>query len=197
VGQRSVTRVADKASARTSDERLSRRNPAFQWISNDVCSAFVPGDGAVEATEVGLKFPVLGFTPDREIWGFPNLDSLTRCGPRTLKEDSQVGMELIDAACRRWRVLSIRRVGRTGSILSLLWIFGPPQSRIEQELEPLPAVSLAAVQGRALEALALVKDDYYADDGQAEYKATRRKVGNARSVVRIYDLLQPDTFEPY
>jgi hypothetical protein len=105
--------------------------------------------------------------------------------------------ELIDADARRWRVLSIRRTGRAGSLLSLLWIFGPPQSRIEQELEPLPSASLAEVQQRARDAMELSREDYYGDDGQAEYRSTLRKIGKTRSISKLYDLLQPDTFEPY
>lgn len=150
----------------------------------------------MKTSEASFKFPVLGFTPDREIWGFPDLDRLSKCGPRTLKEDAQNGMELIDASGHRWRVLSTRRTGRAGSWLRLLltWM---PQSRIEHELEPLPDVELAEVQERARQALSLSRDDYYGKEGQAEYKAMVRSIGKARSIAKIYDLLQPDTFEPY
>ena len=151
----------------------------------------------MRSSEVEFRFPVLGFTPDREIWGFPDLDRLTKCGPRTLKDNAQSGMELIDAGGRRWRVLSIRRVGRAGSVLSLLWIFGPPQSRIEQELVSLQALSLAEVQQRTLDAMEFFKADYYGEDGQAEYRSTLEKIREARSISDIYDLLQPDTFEPF
>lgn len=150
----------------------------------------------MKSSEAGCKFPMLGFTPDREMRGFPDLDRLTRCGPRTLKEDSQNGMELIDATGQRWRVLSIRRTGRAGSWLSMFWIFGPPQSRIEQELEPLPAVSLAEVQRRASASMESSRIDYYGDEGGAEYASTLTKIGKTRSIRAIYDLLQPDTFEP-
>ena len=151
----------------------------------------------MKSSEASITFPVLGFTPDCEIWGFPDMERLTKCGPRTLKENTQNGMELIDADGRRWRVLAIRRTGRAGSWLSLLRIFGPPQSRIEQDLEALEPVSLTEVQLRARAAMELSKEDYYGDDGQAEYRATLKKIGTTRSIAKIYDLLQPDTFEPY
>lgn len=151
----------------------------------------------MKSSDVDFKFPVLAFTPDREIWGFPDMDRLTRCGPRTLKDDAQAGMELIDAKGRRWRVLSIRRTGRAGSLLSLLWIFGQPQSRIEQELEPMPPATLSEVQERACIAMESSREDYYGEEGQAEYRSTLKKIEKARSIARIYDLLQPDTFEPY
>lgn len=149
------------------------------------------------SSEIDFRFPVLAFTPDREIWGFPDMDRLTRCGPRTLKEDAQKGMELVDASGRRWRVVSVRRTGRAGSVLSLLWIFGPPQSRIEQQLEVLSPISLEEVQQRSCDAMETSQIDYYGEEGQAEYRSMLRRIKNARSIEKIYDLIQPDTFEPY
>ena len=151
----------------------------------------------MKSGDADFVFPVLGFTPDGDIWGFPDLDRLTRCGPRTLRDNSQNGMELIDAKGRCWRVTAIRRTGRAGSWLSLLWMFGPPQSRIEQDLEVRPDVSLEDVQARASAAMKLGKEDYYGKDGQAEYRSTLRKIGRARSIEKLYELLAPDTFEPH
>jgi hypothetical protein len=152
----------------------------------------------MKSSEADFSFPVLGFTRDRENWGFADLDRLTRCGPRTLRENMQQGMELIDASGSRWQVLAVRRTGRAGSILSLLPGFGPPQSRIEQELEPLPSVSLAEVQQRARESLETFKSDYGGFEGdEAEFSLLLDKVSRARSVTELYELLQPDTFEPY
>lgn len=118
------------------------------------------GIGKMKSSEADLNFPVLGFTPDRENWGFPDLDRLTRCGPRTLKESMQDGMELIDANGRRWRVLTIRRTGRAGSVLSILPGLGPPQSRIEQEVEELPGASLTEVQQKMRDSLKTFRGDY-------------------------------------
>jgi len=110
----------------------------------------------------------------------------------------QDGMELIDASGRRWQVLGIRRTGRAGSVLSLLPGFGPPQSRIEQDLQALPGLSLAEVQVRTRESLETFRSDYTGFEGdEAEFSALLDKVGQARSIAEIYELLQPDTFEPY
>jgi hypothetical protein len=49
----------------------------------------------------------------------------------------------------RWTVRSVRRTGRAGSLLSSLPIFGPPQSRIEQDLEPMAPFSIDDVRRRA------------------------------------------------
>lgn len=152
----------------------------------------------MKTAEAGVRFPVLGFTRDLEIWGFQDLDRLTKCGPRTLKENTQVGMELVDADGRRWVVRSVRRTGRAGSLLSSLLIFGPPQSRIEQELEPMTPLSIDEVRRRACAAMEAHMINYLeGDDPDVEFKPLLAKVGKARTVEEIYDLLQPDTFEPH
>jgi len=152
----------------------------------------------MKTADASLRFPVLGFTTDLEIWGFPDLDRLTKCGPRTLKEGKQVGMELVDADGRRWVVRSLHRTGRAGSFLSLLLIFGPPQSRIEQDLEPMPPLSVDEVRRRAHTAMETHSTSYLeGEDPEIEFKPLLAKVGKATSVAEIYDLLQPDTFEPY
>ena len=151
----------------------------------------------MKSTEAGLKFPVLGFTPDRENWGFPDLDRLTKCGPRTLKENMQDGMELVDSDGGRWRVLSVRRVGRTGSWLMTL-LTGNSQSRIEQDLEGLPALSLADLKERTRGSLEAFAADYKGFDGdEAEFAAMLEKVKRARSLAEIYDAIGADTFESY
>ena len=110
----------------------------------------------------------------------------------------QDGMELIDANRRRWRILAVRRTGRAGSVLSLLPGFGPPQSRIEQELEELPSASLAEVRQKIRESLETFRADYTGFDGdEAEFRALLDQVSQATSIAGLYKLLQPDTFESY
>lgn len=46
---------------------------------------------AMTAEEANFNFPVLGFSPEREIYLFGDLDALTRCGSRPLKSDLPVG----------------------------------------------------------------------------------------------------------
>jgi hypothetical protein len=82
--------------------------------------------------------------------------------------------------------------------LDLLPRFGPPQSRIEQELEEGPTLSLAEVQQRARESLETFRADYTGFDGdEAEFSSLLDKVGQARSIAELYEVLQPDTFESY
>lgn len=152
----------------------------------------------MKTQETDFRFPVLGFTTDKEIWGFEDLDRLTKCGPRTLKDGRQLGMELVDADRRRWIVRSVRPTGRAGSFLSLLLIFGPRQARIEHELELLAPLSLEDVRRRACAAMETHSINYLeGEDPDLEFKPLLAEVGKARSVRKIYDLLQPDTFEPY
>jgi hypothetical protein len=151
----------------------------------------------MKTAEVGFRFPVLGFTEDLEIWGFQDLDRLTRCGPRTLKEDLQRGMELIDAEGRCWVVRSIKKTGRAGSLLSVLLPFGPAQSRIEHELDALPPVTLEDVRRRACRAMEAFSENYVdSDEDKAEFDQLLVKVKQAGKISEVYDLLQPDTFEP-
>jgi len=102
------------------------------------CSPYVLGT-PMKTREAACCFPVLGFTPDREIWGFPDLDTLTSCGPRTLKNNSQSGMELVDVEGRCWVVRSVRRTGRGAPLLAWLLshLLSTPQSRIEHELDAM------------------------------------------------------------
>jgi hypothetical protein len=150
----------------------------------------------MKSTEATFRFPVLGFTRDREIWGFLDLDTLTKCGPRTLRDNAQDGMELVDADGRRWVVRSIRRLGRAGSWISLLLPFGPPQSRIEQELDPLDAVPLSEVQALACAAIEAHAENHLDDDDESGLEPLLAKVRRTRKIADIYQLLQPDTFEP-
>lgn len=151
----------------------------------------------MKSTEIAFRFPVLGFTPDHEIWGFQDLDQLTKCGPRTLRQDMQIGMALIDADLRQWKVLSVTRTGRAGRWWDVLRIFGPPQSRIVQDLEALAPVSMAEVRRLACLAMETFSESYLeGDDPAVEFEPRLENIRRAKSVSEIYDLIHPDTFEP-
>ena len=109
----------------------------------------------MKTSEANFHFPVLGFTPDREIWGFSDLNTLTSCGPRTLKDNMQAGMELIDVDGRRWVVRSVRRTGRAEPLLAWLvsCVLSTPQSRIEHELDAMDPVALENIKARVCAAM--------------------------------------------
>ena len=151
----------------------------------------------MNSAQAGMQFPVIGFTPDRDNWGFKNLEDLTTCGPLTLRNNMQDGMELFDCGCRRWRVRSIRRTGRTGSWLMML-LTAKPQSRIEHELEPLPALSLSEVKQRTRESLEAHAINYKGFPGDEEEFATMLDgVQRASSISEILETIGADTFESY
>ncbi|MDZ4363953.1 hypothetical protein [Brevundimonas sp.] len=145
-----------------------------------------------------MKFPAIGFTPDREIWGFPTLDSLVTCGRKTLKDNMQAGMELIDGRGRRWVVSGVRRVGRAKPFIPwLFWaVLSGPQYRIEHDLETLADVSLDDVKTRACQSLAAFPTDYGAEDeNDPELVSLMNKVRKAKTVAAIVKLLGLDSFE--
>lgn len=155
--------------------------------------------GIMRSTDIDFAFPVMAFTPDKEIWGFPDLNRLTRCGPTTVPKGRQIGMELIDAKLRRWVVRSVERIGPAELFLKGLvraLLTGTPQSRIAQDVEPLESVSLRDVQDMACVSLNAFPDDYGLSD-LVERDAMLAEVRKTTSLQELFDLLTPDTFESY
>ncbi|WP_249778116.1 hypothetical protein [Phenylobacterium glaciei] len=155
----------------------------------------------MKTAEAGFRFPVLGFTPEPEIWAFPDMDTLTSCGPRTLKDNMQLGMELVDADGRRWIVRSVTRIGRAeswlASVLSLL-LYAKMQSRIEHELEAVEPMSLDEVKARAYALLEAFPEDYgqyhESDNMLAPLLA---EVRAAKDIASLPELLGLDSFMAY
>jgi hypothetical protein len=155
----------------------------------------------VKKAAADFHFPLLGFTPDGEIWGFPDIDTLTSCGPRTLKENMQTGMELVDVDGRRWIVRSVRRVGRARPLVPWLvsaLLTSAPQSRIEHEVEQLGAITLSEAQARACAALRAFPQDYGAEDkDDPVLKQRLAEVTGTRTIAAIHDVLGLDSFMAY
>jgi hypothetical protein len=155
----------------------------------------------MKTQEVDFRFPVLGFTRDREIWGFPDINTLTSCGPRTLKNNMQAGMELVDADGRRWIVRSVRRVGRARPLVK--WVVsalltGTPQFRIEHELEQLESVTLSEAQARVCASLRAFQEDFGAEEQDGVFFERRvAEVSNTRTIAAIHDVLGLDSFMGY
>lgn len=55
----------------------------------------------MKSTEANMKFPVLAFKTDGALRGFWDLNVLTTCGRRTLRDGSQIGLEIVDGDGRR------------------------------------------------------------------------------------------------
>jgi hypothetical protein len=154
----------------------------------------------MKTAQVDFQFPLIGFTPDKDVWGFPDRDALTTSGPGSIKEGKPIGMELVDNGGRRWKVLSVTRVGRKGALIP--WALGAllstPQHRIDYELEAMPAITMAEVKARAsagVEAFPL----YWAEPSEVETElpAFIAKVEAADSVAELFDLIGLDWFAAY
>lgn len=154
----------------------------------------------MKSTEADMQFPVLGFTPDGDIWGFADLNTLTSCGPLTLKENLQLDLQLVDSSGRRWVVRSIRRLGRGRPMFPglLLDLLSTPQSRIEQEIDELSPLTLEEIKARAIAAVELTSDDYCAEDEREEILVPLlEQVRTASNVAQIHELLGLDSFMGY
>ena len=107
-------------------------------------------------------------------------------------------MELVDAGGRRWVVRSVQRTGRAGSLLSLLLPFGPAQSRIEHELEPLEPVSLKAVQARVCASMEAHPDFWCEEDERNTVLPARfGEVKSTATIAGIHEVLGLDSFHAY
>ena len=149
--------------------------------------------------EIDWSYPVLGFTPDGDIWGFPDLEALTVCGPRTLKNNMQADMELVEAEGRRWIVRSVRRTGRAGSLLRWVMFLGRPLWRIEHELEAMAPVALAETLERVCACMETHPGDWCDDDEQdsPELQARQAEVRAVTSFRGIHEVLGLDWFADY
>lgn len=154
----------------------------------------------MRTSEVEFSFPVIGFSRNNDVWGFEDRNTLTSCGPATLKEDLQRDMELVDAKGRRWRVLSITRTGRGEPLLNWLIsaVLSTRQSRIEQELEPLEPLTLAEIKARVRAAVE-AHEDYYCEPDQREEELEPRlaQLMAARTFQQVYDVFGLDSFMAY
>lgn len=155
----------------------------------------------MKTSQAGFSFPVLGFTPDREIWGFQDMDTLTSCGPRTLKDDMQAGMEIVDAEGRRWVVRSVRRLGRARPLIPWLvsaLLTGAPQTRIEHELDQLEPIALGEAQARTCASLRAFPQDWGAEDeNDPELERRMAEVRATPTIAAIHDVLGLDSFMAY
>ncbi|MDP2009211.1 MAG: hypothetical protein Q8K11_03440 [Phenylobacterium sp.] len=155
----------------------------------------------MKTAQAGFRFPVVGFTPDLEMWAFQDLDTLTSCGPETLRDNLQIGMELVDADGRRWIVRSVTRTGRAESVLKSLLsmlMFAKPQSRIEHELDALEPLSLEEVKARACAMLEAFPEDYgQYDESDNVLAPLLAEVRRAKDIASLPELLGLDSFKAY
>ena len=155
----------------------------------------------MKTTDIQFQYPVLGFTPDGDMWAFPDWNSLTSVGRLTLKNNKQDGMELISADGRRWRVKSIRRVGRAGPLMKwfVMGLLAGFQSRIEHDLEEMEPVTLGEIHDRTCAHVEQFWEYYveFEENRNAEVAERLNGIRKASNFSQILDVLGLDSFMAY
>ena len=154
----------------------------------------------MDVVSLNLKFPILGFTTDDDVWGFPSVHEFGLCGPRTIKNDMQRGKEIVDGDGRRYRVRSIRKLGRYRAlpIWFLKSLLTTPQYRIAHDLEPLGPLSLEEIKQR-VHVCMRAHPLYWSEEADFDTVLVEQ-LANAeacRSVAEIFEVLGLDWFQSY
>jgi hypothetical protein len=142
---------------------------------------------------VAFEFPIICFTSDGDMWAFDSPFELMSSGPVTLSEGTQIGMEMVEATGRSWRVVSVKRSG----YVPFTWsrIFRPRLFKVVHQLEPGPILSLAEVQARVCASFDAFPD-YWRDDTTDEGAIPARKAEllAVKSIADIHSIVGFDYF---
>ncbi len=140
-----------------------------------------------------FTYPILCFTRDGDIWAVRTSFELTTCGPQTLADGVQLGMDLVDAAGASWRVISVTHVGYAP--FSWRSIFRPPLRLVEHVLEPGPAAALGDVKERVCGSLDAFPE-YWCElaDKDTVLEGIKAEVRAAQSIAAVHDVLGLDYF---
>lgn len=152
-------------------------------------------DAASSSNRPAFAFPILCFTTDEDIWSMNDESELTSCGPKTLEEGLQIGMTMVDANGARWRVLSVKPLGKVPFSLRSFRLFAPRQIQIEHELAPEAPLSLDEVKTRvcaSLDAFPL----YWCEPSEFPDVLEERKaeIRSVNSIREIHEKLGLDFF---
>ena len=113
-----------------------------------------------------FDFPILGFTPDGDLGGFPSLAEFRRCNEHGLKTRRDVGMVLCDDLGRTWTITDVRSLGLQGSALKrgLARVFASFRIyTVEYTLEPGDTLSLEEIKARVCAAIDKFPGAYFDD----------------------------------
>ena len=148
----------------------------------------------MKSSEVEFAYPVFGFTTDAGMWSFDDKDELSTCGKDTLRDHTQDGMELIDSKGRRWKIVSMQRIGGVGLSLGLN-CFLAGVSRIDHELQPLEPVTVDDVKRRVSDCLKADPDLWVWEDETLEGRLAQ--VDAVGSIRELAEHLGLDHFRAY
>jgi hypothetical protein len=103
-----------------------------------------------------MEFPLVAFEPKGGVSSCPNLKEFTLADLRAVDDCLQIGIEVVDSGGAAWRIRGVDIVGRKGFFFA--------QFTIIHDLEPLPPVSLQAVQERVCTSLDADPRSYFGDE---------------------------------
>jgi len=150
----------------------------------------------VQASEVDFIFPILCFTTDGEVWSFQTQHQRMTCGHKTILSGLLLGMEMVDACGRSWRVLSVQKLGyepfRLRHILSGLY---PRLLLIDQTLESLPSPDFPVVQERVCKHMDAFPGDFcdFPDD-EEQLNARKAEIRATTNMTELNQALGVDAF---
>lgn len=141
------------------------------------------------------RFPVLCFTRNLDVTPVTSASELGVCGPRTLREEKLLGMDIVDASGDSWRVSAISQVGYAPFSWRWLNPFLPRLRRIEYALEPGPKYSLHEVQERVLACID-AHPEYWREVSYDDADLIERKaaVRSTKAIADLHDVLGSDIF---
>lgn len=93
-------------------------------------------------------YPLFCFTTDGDIWSICTPDELEHCGPKAWRDKVQIGMDIVDAECRCWRVLDVTPGPPDQFSWRSLIPFQTRRIPVRHEFEPLGDLSLEEVRER-------------------------------------------------
>lgn len=150
----------------------------------------------IQASEIEFVYPILCFTTDGEIWSIQTPHQRMTCGYKTLSSGLQIGMDMVDASGRAWRVVSVQKIGyeafRLRHIFSGLY---PRLPVIDQAVESLPSPDFASVQERVCQHMDAFPGDFceFPDD-EAELSARKAEIRSTTSMAELDQALGIDAF---
>lgn len=113
----------------------------------------------IKASEAGLEYPLVGFTRKAGALAFGDPQTLTTCAIVYVRNETLIGMELIDSRLKRWVVRSL--LPEYPIPIRKWWHLSVPDMTFDLELEEIGPIDLKALKRRLL-------DDWELEDFEDE-----------------------------
>ena len=142
-----------------------------------------------------FHYPLFCFTTDGDLWSLDTPDDLEHCGPETWRDKLQLGMDVVDAQCRCWRVRDIALAPPTPFHWRSLIPFRGRRIRITHTFERQPDLSIEEVRARLFAAFD-AHPQYYCADGESleEIEDMKRELLNLKTLTPMHEVVGADRF---